>query len=157
MHVSVTITFVLTLEYSAWQANTDFLKFNLEDVKKEIEAGNMMKKNKSLGQAYEIAAEGHDLDYFKELLKNHEQALVHESERSAAKADVKAAKKEKAVKRKSSAAVDSEDIEMDDVDEAAPASKKKGTKRKKDDDSDGEQGKVCLSRDARSICHLELI
>ncbi|KAF2622706.1 hypothetical protein BU25DRAFT_462576 [Macroventuria anomochaeta] len=133
------IMFLGTNEF-AWQVNTELLPFDVEDVKKDVESGNSAKKNKALWSAYEIAAEGHDLAYFKGMLASHEAALQEDAEAREAKELEKKEKKEKAAKRKSTAAADSDDVEMEDAgDDAAPSAKKaKATKkRKKEDDSDG--------------------
>lgn len=114
-------------------------------MKKEVEAGLSGKKNKVLTAAYEEAVEGHDLDYFKEMLQSHEQAMIDDAELRAAKEEEKLAKKEKSKSRKSVAAAESDDVDMDDVDDAPTTGKKKSTKRKKGDESDGEPDKVSLS------------
>ncbi|PVI08274.1 hypothetical protein DM02DRAFT_648327 [Periconia macrospinosa] len=136
------VMFLGTNEF-AWQVNTDLLPFDLEEIKKEVEAGLPGKKNKVLTAAYEEAVEGHDLDYYKEMLQNHEQAMIDDAEAKAAKEEEKLAKKEKSKNRKSTAAVESDDMDMDmdDVDDTAASGKKKGTKRKKGDESDGEPDK----------------
>ncbi|KAF1932440.1 uncharacterized protein M421DRAFT_54499 [Didymella exigua CBS 183.55] len=133
------IMFLGTNEF-AWQVNTELLTFDVEDVKKDVEAGNSAKKNKALWSAYEIAAEGHDLAYFKTMLASHEAALQEDAEAREAKEAEKKERKEKAAKRKSSAAAGSDDMEMEDAgdDAALSAKKAKATKkRKKEDDSDG--------------------
>lgn len=129
---------------SAWQVNYDLLPFNMDDVKKEVAAGISSKKNKALSEAYVIAAEGHDLEWFKTMLKEHEQAMQEDFMAKEAKAEEKARKAEKAAKRKSAAAGDvSDDVEMEDAGEdAAPKKAKASKKRKKEDDSDGEPDKV---------------
>ena len=119
-----------------------------EETKSKITA----KMSKSLQSAHEIAAEGHDLDYYKKVLFDfqEESARIEEELREKqdeldAKAAAKAEKgadeaevKEKKKKpRKSKAAVDDEDVEMEDAE--APKSSKK---RKKEADSDGESAKV---------------
>jgi len=115
-------------------------------VKKDVEAGKQGKKNKALWDAYQVAAEGHDLAHFKTVLANHEAAMLQDVEQREQKEAEKKEKAEKSAKRKSTAAVDSEDVEMEDADGAtAPSAKKaKATKkRKKGDESDGENDKVC--------------
>lgn len=130
--------------YSAWQVNTDLLPFDLEEVKKDVETGNQGKRNKALWEAYQIAAKGHDLAYFKEMLSAHETAMQEDLEQKEQKEQQKKEKAEKAAKRKSTAADKSEDADMEDADAAPSAKKAKGTKkRKKDDESDGESEKVC--------------
>jgi hypothetical protein len=136
---------VLTIP-SAWQVNTELLTFDLEDVKKDVESGNQAKKNKALWEAYQIAAEGHDLAHFKQVLSSHEVAMQEDLEQREQKEQDK---KEKSAKRKSKAAADSEDVDMEDAgnDATTPAAKKaKATKkRKKGDESDGENEKVRLT------------
>jgi hypothetical protein len=131
---------------SAWQVNTDLLPFDLEEVKKDVETGNQGKRNKALWEAYQIAAEGHDLAYFKEMLSAHESAMQEDLEQKEQKEQQKKEKAEKATKRKSTAAGTSEDADMEDAGDAAPSAKKaKATKkRKKDEESDDESGKVCI-------------
>jgi len=100
--------------------------------------------------AYETAAEGHDLEYFKKMLDQHDEATREEQAKlEQAEADKENRKKEraeKASKRKSAAAVDeSDDVEMGEAgDASAPSAKKaKATKkRKKVDESEGENDKV---------------
>jgi hypothetical protein len=132
---------------SAWQVNYDLLPFNVDDVKKEVESINPTKKNKALSEAYVIASEGHDLDWFKAMLADHEQAMQEDILTKQAKAEEKAKKADKTAKRKSTAGDVSDDVDMDDVgDETAPSAKKAkaSKKRKKEDDSDGEPEKVGL-------------
>ncbi|KAF2799105.1 hypothetical protein K505DRAFT_231757 [Melanomma pulvis-pyrius CBS 109.77] len=138
------IMFLGTNEF-AWQINTELQPFDLEEVQSEVKAGNNTKKSKALWEAYEIAAENHDLAWFKEMLNNHDKALLEEMEKvQIEEADKQQKKKEKAGKRKSVAAEDSEDIEMEDAADDGAASTKKAKvskKRKKDIESDGEQEK----------------
>lgn len=138
------VMFLSTNEF-AWQVNTDLLEFDLAQVKKDVEEDNQKGKKKALWEAYQVAAEGHDLEHFKELLKLHEQAMQEDLEQREQKEIQKKEKAEKAAKRKSTAAVDdSDDVEMQDVEDAvAPSAKKaKGSKkRKKGDESDGENEK----------------
>jgi hypothetical protein len=132
-------------ENSAWQVNTDLLPFDMDDVKKDVESGNQAKKNKALWEAYKIAADGRDLAWFKEMLAAHDTAMQEDLEQREQK---ELEKKEKAAKRKSTAAVESEDVDMEDAGgDAAPSAKKAKVtkKRKKEDDSEDENGKVCMS------------
>jgi hypothetical protein len=120
------------------------LPFEMDDVKKDVDSGNQAKKNKALWEAYQIAAEGRDLAWFKEMLAAHDTAMQEDLEQREQK---ELEKKEKAAKRKSTAAVESEDLDMEDAGgDAAPSAKKaKATKkRKKEEDSDDENGKVCI-------------
>ena len=124
--------------------NTELLPFDIDEVKKDVESGNQAKKNKALWEAYQIAAEGHDLSHFKQMLLAHEQALQEDAEQREQKELQKKEKAEKAAKRKSTAADESEDVEMEDAGDAAPSAKKANSskKRKKADESDGENDKV---------------
>jgi hypothetical protein len=143
---------IANVDDSAWQINTELQPFDIEEVKKEVEAGNTTKKTKALWEAYEIAAEEPDLDWFKDMLNKHDQALQEEMEKVAIDEQEKAVKKEKKTeksgKRKSIAAVDdSDDIDIDETPEDGAASAKKAKpskKRKKEVESDGEQEKVNL-------------
>jgi hypothetical protein len=126
--------------------NTELLHFDIEDVKKDVETGKQGKKTKALWEAYQTAAEGHDLAHFKQVLANHEAAMQQDLEQREQKEQDKKEKAEKSTKRKSTAAVGSDDVDMEDAgeDATAPSAKKaKATKkRKKDDESDGENDKV---------------
>lgn len=133
---------------SAWQPNTDLSPFDLDAIKKEVESGNSTKKNKQLWEAYQIAAEGHDLNYFKDVLASHEQAIQEDDLIKEAKREEKAEKAaKKAAKRKSTAAVDDEDVEMGDVDDTAATSAKKSkpSKKRKKEDSGGDDEKVSMT------------
>ncbi|OAL07547.1 hypothetical protein IQ06DRAFT_12271 [Phaeosphaeriaceae sp. SRC1lsM3a] len=135
------IMFLGTNEF-AWQVNTELLTFDLDEVKKDVEAGNKIKKNNALWGAYEVAAEGHDLAHFKEVLASHEAAMQEDLEQREAKEQEKKEKAEKSTKRKSLAAAGGEDVDMEDAgDDAAPKKAKASKKRKKGDESDGENEK----------------
>jgi hypothetical protein len=127
---------------SAWIPNTDLTPLNLEDVTNFSEKS----KTKALVQAFKVAAEQHELAYFKEMLHDHMRAMQEDQEAREARAAEKAAKASKKGKRKSTDAADEdEDIAMDDAEDEEGESKPKGSKkRKKDADSDGETEKVCL-------------
>lgn len=92
-------------------------------------------KSKSLLAAYEVAAENHDLQYFKNMLDDHAAALQAEIDAKEAREAEKAAKADKK-KRKSEVKADTDDVEMDD---AEPAPKKSSKKRKKEADSEDEE------------------
>ncbi|XP_014558455.1 hypothetical protein COCVIDRAFT_94412 [Bipolaris victoriae FI3] len=136
------IMFLGTNEF-AWQVNTDLLPFDLEEVKKDVETGNQGKRNKALWEAYQIAAEGHDLAYFKDMLSAHESAMQEDLEQKEQKEQQKKEKAEKASRRKSTAAATSETADAEDTGDAAASAKKTKTakKRKNDGESDGESGK----------------
>ena len=121
------------------------MPFDLDAIKKDVEAGNSAKKTKGLWEAYVVAAEGHDLQYFKDLLISHEKALQDDEQAQKVKESKKAAK------RKSTAGAGDEDVEMADADAdadgtAAPSAKKAkpSKKRKKEADSEGDEEKVGL-------------
>ena len=121
---------------SAWIPNTDLTPLNLDTIGDEPEKG----KSKGLLKAYKMAAEKHDIEYFKNLLKEHQAAIQADAE---AKAAAKAKKAKGKGKNKASA--DDEDVEMEDAgDDEDEESKTKTKKRKKDADSDGEDAKVSL-------------
>lgn len=127
--------------------NTDLTPLDAQACKDFPEKG----KTKSLIGAYEIAGEQHDLDYFKEMLADHQRAMQEDAELRAERD----AKKQKKGKRKSTAAAEEEDdVDMEDAGEAEAGedgadSKPKSKKRKKSLDSDGEAEKVCSPCDAR--------
>jgi hypothetical protein len=123
--------------------NTDLQPINIDAIKEEVAAGNTGKKKKikALWEAYEIAAEEPDLQYFKDILASHEEKMQMETEEQAA-VEVKQKKKRKST----AAAADDEDVEMEDSHEADSSSKKpkpSNKKRKKADESEGEPEKVC--------------
>lgn len=121
--------------YSAWVPSTQLSPLEPAACKDASEKN----KTKGLLAAYKVAAEGHDLQYFKSLLADHQAALQREIEEAeaeeAAKAEAKAEKAKKS-KRKSKGA--DTDVEMEDADD-----KKSTKKRKKDAETDGEADKVC--------------
>jgi len=125
-----------------WQVNTDLAPIDIDDIKKQIAESNQGKKTKALWEAYQVAAEEHDLAYFKSLLVEHERAVQEDIEEKAKHDAEKASKKEKKDKRKSKGkeTVDEdEDVEMEDVEDADAGKKAKGSKkRKKEPDSDDE-------------------
>ncbi|KAI9679960.1 MAG: hypothetical protein M1817_004975 [Caeruleum heppii] len=127
------VMFLETNEFG-WIPNTDLGDLDLDTIGEQPEKG----KSKKLYRAYQVAAEKHDLDYWKGILKDHQEAV---------QADVKA-RSSKKNKRKSKGAVEEdEDVEMEDAgeemdfDENDEEPKSKSKKRKKDVDSDGEGDK----------------
>jgi hypothetical protein len=133
--------------YSAWIPNTDLSPLDPEQCKDVSEKG----KQKQLIAAYKVAAEGHDLQYFKNLLADHQRAIQQEAEereaaaaeKAALKAQKEAAKeaaKEEKKKKRKSVAAETEDVEMADAEEGDKKAKTK--KRKKDAGSDVEDEKV---------------
>lgn len=97
-------------------------------------------KTKSLIGAYHVAAEAHPLQYFKDMLIDHQKAMQEDQELREQREAAKAAKASKK-KRKSDAA--DEDVDMDDVNEDEEVENKKSSKkRKKDIESEGDEEKV---------------
>ncbi|KAJ5510908.1 hypothetical protein N7453_003011 [Penicillium expansum] len=122
----------------AWVPNTNLTPLDPAECK------NISEKNKakSLINAYKVASEGHNLQYFKKLLNDHQAALDQEEAefeaQEAEKAAAKAAKEAKKGKRKSKGA--ETDVEMEDVDDSKK-SKAPSKKRKKDVETDAEAEK----------------
>lgn len=136
---------MLIIANSSWIPNTDLVDMDVETV------GNVTSNmRKDLSAAHTLASEQHDLEYFKEILKNFMEARAAELEaKEAAKAAKKAEKAEKAnkVKRKSKAPVDEDadgDVEMADApaepdsEDAEVASSEKKNKKKRKASDDGE-------------------
>ena len=84
---------------SAWIPNTDLTPLTAEECKDVAEKG----KSKALIAAYQVAAENHDLQHFKEILAEHENALQAEAEKREQREAEKVAKADRK-KRKSDAA-----------------------------------------------------
>ncbi|KAJ9272331.1 hypothetical protein DTO212C5_1516 [Paecilomyces variotii] len=136
------IMFLETNEF-AWIPNTDLTPLDPESCKDVSEKG----KQKQLIAAYKVAAENHDLQYFKDLLADHQRAIQQEAEdreaKEAAKAAAKAEKEQKKKKRKSAeVAEEPEDVEMAEAGEEEGKKATKATKkRKKDAESEAEAEK----------------
>ncbi|RFU32042.1 hypothetical protein B7463_g4319, partial [Scytalidium lignicola] len=129
------VMYLFTNEFG-WIPNHDLIDVDLDTIG-DVPAT----MRKDLLAAHKLAAEKHDLNYFKELLKNFEEQRQAELE---AKEAAKAAKKSSKAKRKSKAGGDGEgeeDVEMPDA-PAEPDSdgadedgkKTKNKKRKADED-----------------------
>ena len=141
--------------FSAWQVNSELHPLDKDELKDIVARDDKGKRTKALWEAYLVAAEDHDLEYFKTMLRQHEKNVQEEQdairEAEAKKAEEKAKKIEKAAeraakkeKRKSEAkAKDQEgDAEKKKADSAETPAKKKGNKRKKTEESEGEGAKV---------------
>ena len=48
------------------------MPLDVDEVKDTVERGDQGKKSKALWSAYQVGAEGHDLQWFKDLLEEHE-------------------------------------------------------------------------------------
>ena len=124
----------LTNSESAWIINSELSPLTPEECKDIADKG----KSKSLLKAYNIAAEGHDLAYFKAMLADHMAAMQEDADEKAEREAKKASK----AKRKSgevSAPAEDEDADEMDVDEDGAGSKPKSKKRKKSIESDGNE------------------
>ena len=126
---------------SAWIPNTELTPLTPEECKDVPEKG----KQKALKEAYEIAAENHDLAYFKTMLGEHAKAIQEDEELRAQKEADKEAKKARQAKRKSNATLaEGDEADEMDIDEEGEPKPKASKKRKKSLDSDDE-GKVSSS------------
>lgn len=131
--------------FSSWMPNIDLRPLHIDEVKDEVQG----KKSKQLWGAYQVAAEGNDLQHYKDLLAQHEEDMREEAAAAEAAAEEKAAKVAKKGSKKSKATTEDEDTVMDDeepvVEEEAEEGGKKAKaskKRKKDAESEGEGAKV---------------
>ncbi|KAI2724053.1 hypothetical protein CBS147318_984 [Penicillium roqueforti] len=122
----------------AWVPNTNLTPLDPTEYKNISEKN----KTKSLINAYKVASEGHNLQYFKKLLNDHQAAIDQEEAeleaQEAEKEAAKAAKEAKKGKRKSKGA--ETDVEMEDADDSKK-SKAPSKKRKKDAETDAEAEK----------------
>ncbi|KAG9638663.1 hypothetical protein KCU64_g13711, partial [Aureobasidium melanogenum] len=141
------VMFLGTNEFS-WMVNTSLTKLEPGDCTPDKQTGKM---SKALKEAYDIAEERHDLDYFKNMLDEFMQAQKQAQEEEAAKQaekEAKAAKKaekaaadktkEKKDRRKSKSKETVSDADDMDLDVPEDAEAKPTKKRKKDADSEGE-------------------
>ena len=112
--------------------NTDLTPIAVEDCQQVTEKG----KTKALYEAYKVASEGHDLEHWKTMLAEHQEAINEDAERRAEREAKKAEKAEKA--RRKSEAADEMDIDEEDEEEKKPKSKK----RKKSMDAEDADEKV---------------
>lgn len=130
--------------------NIDLVKIADEDLT-DLESKKLQKKG--LLDAHKLAADKHPLDYFKRLLMEFEDARREEESKYMQKMEEKEAKlakrqekseqaasKTAKAKRKSSAGVEDEDVDMEDSTEAPKSSKK----RKKPDVASGDDETVSL-------------
>ncbi|KAI9780827.1 MAG: hypothetical protein M1835_004425 [Candelina submexicana] len=130
------IMFLQTNEF-AWMPNTDLQTLDPEACKTTTEKG----KSKDLYAAYQVAAEQHELQFFKDMLADHQAAMLEDPE-------AKTTKSKKGKRKSKDAVEDAEDVDMEDADDGMDVdddeveTKAKGSKkRKKATDSDGEAAK----------------
>ncbi len=118
---------------SGWIPNFDLEDLDTETVG-DVQEGKM---RKDLYHAHKLAAENHDLDFYKQVLQDFQDQRQAELEAKAAAKAEKAAKAANKGKRKSKAAAEvedgDEDVEMEDVagDEDEGESKPKSSKKRK--------------------------
>ncbi|KAI0555388.1 hypothetical protein F4679DRAFT_578770 [Xylaria curta] len=117
------VMYLHTNEFS-WTPNTDLSELDATTVGEMVTA----KMRKDLQAAHVLAAEGHDLDYYKNVLREFEEQRL-------AKAEAKKPKV-KTPKKSTKAADEEGDVDMDDVEDAAeePADKKPKSKKRKAED-----------------------
>ncbi|KAK8126233.1 uncharacterized protein PG998_001992 [Apiospora kogelbergensis] len=123
------VMYLHTNEFS-WTRNTDLAELDPETVKDLISP----KMRKDLQQAHILAAEQNELEHYKGLLTEFQDAQLAAEEAKAAKAAAKKEKTEKKSKKSEATAVDDdEDIEMGDVgeDDEVPVKKPKSSKKRK--------------------------
>ncbi|KAK8089480.1 hypothetical protein PG997_004441 [Apiospora hydei] len=124
------VMYLHTNEFS-WTRNTDLAELDPETVKDLIS----VKMRKDLQQAHILAAEQNELEHYKQLLLDFQEAKLAEEEAKAAKAQAKKEKTEKKSSKKSEAtAVDEDDdVEMADAgeDDEVPVKKPKSSKKRK--------------------------
>lgn len=145
----------LTVINSAWQVNTELRPLQLSEVNELIAKGQTAKTSKKLWEAYEVAAENHGIEFFKDMLSNHFEA-AREEERKFAEAEAKRLEEEEAAanapetpapksakkgKRKSTTVAADDDLEMPDVDDETEGKKTKSAKgkKRKAPDTEGEE------------------
>ncbi|TVY25011.1 PWWP domain-containing protein [Lachnellula hyalina] len=126
-----------------WIPNYDLLDLNPDEVATSVAPST----RKDLVAAHQLAAEQHDLDYFKQILKNFVEARAAEAAAKEAFRAAKAAKKSTPKKAKVIVDVDGdvdmedatgepENEELDVAGSVKPAKPTKSKKRKSDDDAE---------------------
>ncbi|KAL8387656.1 hypothetical protein RB595_009759 [Gaeumannomyces hyphopodioides] len=127
------VMYLFTNEFG-WIPNQDLVDLDTSTVA-SLASGKM---RKDLQAAHELAGEGHDLQYFKDLLIKHQEDILNEEkqaqEQQAARAEAKAAA---AARKAKKTAKEDEDVEMADADEddmGTPAKEKKHSKKRKAED-----------------------
>ncbi|KAK8019675.1 PWWP domain-containing protein [Apiospora arundinis] len=126
------VMYLHTNEFS-WTRNTDLAELDPDTVKDMISP----KMRKDLQQAHILAAEQNNVEYYKGILSDYQQAKLADEEAKAAKAAAKKEKTEKKSKKSEATAVDDdEDVEMADAgdDDDVPVKKPKSSKKRKADE-----------------------
>lgn len=133
---------------SAWIPNTELTPLDPATCKEVNEKG----KAKALVAAYHVAAENHDLQYFKDMLADHERAMQEDQEAREARAAAKAAKSDKKKRKSTDVVEEDEDVEMEGAEEGEGRKKTQSAKkRRKAVESEGENEKVMLRCPALSL------
>jgi len=104
----------------------------MDEIKGMVERNEMGKKSKALWTAYQVAAEEQNLEFFKDMLEEHERGRQEEERRRMDIEEAKAAKKEEKAKK---ALDDDGDIDMED---AETTEKKKASKKRKKSTAEAE-------------------
>ncbi|KAG8164892.1 hypothetical protein KVR01_005167 [Diaporthe batatas] len=125
------IMYLATNEFG-WVSNKDLVDLDSDKVSDLITP----KMRKDLQLAHEIAAEGHNLEYYKDLLQQFQEELIEKQKAAEAKAAAAATPKKSKKQAKSSA--DVEDVEMEDVDDEPPTTKAKKSEKKRKNTEDSE-------------------
>ncbi|KAL8413981.1 hypothetical protein RB594_005279 [Gaeumannomyces avenae] len=126
------VMYLYTNEFG-WIPNQDLVDLDVSIVA-SLATGKM---RKDLQAAHELAGEGHDLQYFKDLLIKHQEDVLNEEKQAQEQLAAKEAKAAAAAKKAKKAAKEDEDVEMADVDEddmGTPAKEKKTSKKRKAED-----------------------
>lgn len=127
------IMYLATNEFG-WVSNKDLVDLDPDKVAELVTP----KMRKDLQLAHEIAAEGHDLEYYKDLLQQFQEELIEKQKAAEAKATAAATPKKSKKQAKSSADVDVEDVEMEDVDDEPSTTKAKKSEKKRKNTEDSE-------------------
>lgn len=125
------IMYLATNEFG-WVSNKDLVDLDSDTVADLITP----KMRKDLQLAHEIAAEGHELEYYKDLLQQFQEELIEKQKAAEAKAAAAATPKKSKKQAKSSA--DVEDVEMEDVDDEPSTAKAKKSEKKRKTTEDSE-------------------
>lgn len=125
------IMYLATNEFG-WVSNKDLVDLDSDKVADLITP----KMRKDLQLAHEIAAEGHDLEYYKDLLQQFQEELIEKQKAAEAKAAAAATPKKSKKQAKSPA--DVEDVEMEDVDDEPSTAKAKKSEKKRKNTEDSE-------------------
>lgn len=117
------VMYLHTNEFS-WTPNTDLSELDPAAVSDMVTS----KMRKDLQAAHVLASEGHDLDYYKNVLREFEEQRLAKAEAKKSKA--------KTPKKSSKAADEDGDVDMDDVEDEAgePTEKKPKSKKRKAED-----------------------